>query len=90
MYITPILLNTAMKPFIASCPHCSMMCEILELNCRIFRCGIFKTTMKQIYPHMPKQQCDELKNSNLIYGCGKPFRIDGTSENPDITICGYI
>jgi hypothetical protein len=76
--------------FIISCPHCSMMCEILELNCRVFRCGVYKNTLIQINPHMSKKDCEELKNNDEIYGCGKPFSIDGSFENPDVKKCNYI
>lgn len=74
-------------PFFIKCPHCSMSIEILELNCRIFRCGILKENFTQIDPHLPKEQCDELQKTEKIYGCGKPFRID---ENDNVVICGYI
>lgn len=75
---------------VISCPHCSLYVEVIALNCRIFRCGIIKETMKQIDPHLPKEQCDELVKGDLIFGCGKPFRVDGTIENPEVSICDYI
>ena len=78
------------NPFYVNCPHCNTVCEIVKLNCRIFRCGVYRNTMKQIHPHMTEDKCNELKNSGLIYGCSKPFRIDGDVENPVITICKYI
>lgn len=74
-----------------NCPHCDIVIEILELNCRIFRCGIKKTTGIQIDPHLDKKQCDELFANGEIYGCGKPFKVetkqDGTLYCYD---CGYI
>lgn len=69
------------------CPHCGQMCEILALNCRIFRCGIYKHNYQQIPPHLPKNICDQLSQKKLIYGCGKPFRI---IENNQIIVCDYI
>ena len=33
------------------CPHCDTTIEIIELNCRIFRCGVLKSTGQQIDPH---------------------------------------
>ena len=30
------------NPFVISCPHCGQFIEVLALNCRIFRCGIYK------------------------------------------------
>ena len=35
-----------------TCPHCNITIEVLELNCQIFRCGIYKNTLEQINPHM--------------------------------------
>ena len=61
---------------IIECPHCQQSIEILELNCRIFRCGIYKRNFCQIDPHMPKIFCEELVANNAIYGCGKPFKIE--------------
>ena len=29
------------------CPHCQQLIEIVELNCRIFRCGVLKQTGEQ-------------------------------------------
>ena len=72
---------------IITCPHCGQYIEILELNCRIFRCGIYKKNGKQIDPHLNKIACKELKKKNLIYGCGKPFKI---LEDNTVTICDYI
>jgi hypothetical protein len=63
-----------------------MYIEILAVNCAIFRCGIFKETYIQMNPHTPRQQCDDLKKKDLIYGCGKPFKI----ENQKAIICSYI
>lgn len=60
---------------IVQCPHCEMFIEVLELNCKIFRCGIYKDTYLQIPPHLPKEECDRLFCENLIYGCGRPFII---------------
>jgi hypothetical protein len=79
------------------CPHCHQLIEVLELNCRIFRCGVYKSTFKQIDPHLPKDQCDELALCGEIYGCGKPFQILDRPETGDhgetlydVVICGYI
>ena len=73
---------------IVKCPHCGIMVEVVELNCRIFRCGIYKSTHEQINPHLPKKECEELVLNNLIYGCGKPFCIP---EGTVIAVeCDYI
>ncbi len=59
------------------CPHCTLLIQVhqRELNCRIFRHGTFRATGLQIPPHLSKQHCEALTNTNQIYGCGKPFRI---------------
>ena len=75
------------EELIINCPHCKQLIIIEKLNCRIFRCGIFKSNGKQIDPHSNKNICDELSSNNLIYGCGKPSRID---NNNNVLICEYI
>jgi hypothetical protein len=56
------------------CPHCGDYIIIEELNCGIFRHGVYKTG-EQIDPHMKEKQCLQLVKDCLIYGCGKPFQI---------------
>lgn len=70
------------------CPHCDISIEVVELNCRIFRCGVYKENHSQINPHLPKVECDLLVLNNAIYGCGKPFRIPENATEP--VVCGYI
>lgn len=73
--------------FIIQCPHCGIHIEILELNCKIFRCGVFKKDFRQIDPHASKKMCDLYAESGLIYGCGKPFTV---SESGIAAISQYI
>lgn len=73
--------------YIVCCPNCGEYIEIIQLNCGIFRHGIFKDNMKQINPHESKDKCDYYVKHNLIYGCGKPFRI---IYNQEIKKCDYI
>jgi len=73
--------------FIVQCPHCYDFIEILEINCAIFRHGVYKQTGLQIPPHTNKDICDYLFLNNLIYGCGKPFKI---IDNNKTEICDYI
>ena len=78
-----------------TCPHCQQLIEIVAINCAIFRCGIHKQTGQQVSPHAPKTECDPLSEQGLIWGCGKPFRVE-----PDLTqselggykavVCDYI
>ena len=69
------------------CPHCGRVIEILEINCGIFRCGIFKDNLQQINPHLSKIECEKLLNTDTIIGCSKPFRV---TENGVVEICEYI
>ena len=66
-----------MKYMILECPHCkdNIVVNINEINCKIFRHGIYKDSFKQIDPHLDKENCDKLFNDNKIYGCGKPFEL---------------
>ena len=77
---------------IVQCPHCKDYILVFkkELNCKIFRHGIFKDTMKQIDPHLKKDECDRLVSQNLIIGCGKPFQIIEDNGSFKTIICDYI
>jgi hypothetical protein len=73
---------------ITECPHCKISIVIEALNCRIFRCGIYKHNNQQIHPHASKSECDQLFKTGAIYGCGKPFQVIG--DPPRSVICDYI
>lgn len=78
---------------IVTCPHCGDLIQIYkkELNCRIFRHGVYKKNNQQIPPHLDKLKCDRLASQQLIHGCGKPFRIIRDSNGQEnIQICDYI
>lgn len=68
---------------VLTCPYpdCNITIEVVEINCAIFRCGVYKNVTdygKQIDPHLPKQQCEQLKKEDKIWGCGRPFKlVDG-------------
>ena len=70
------------------CPHCHLPFEVLstEINCGIFRHGMFKNTGQLISPHAPKDQCDSWHQQGLIWGCGKPCRFNGK----EFESCDYI
>lgn len=78
--------------YIFNCPHCNQKIQVGkdEVNCRIFRCGIYKNNCKPIPPHTSKDECDRLKNNNLIYGCSKPFKFVTIDKINSINICDYI
>ena len=77
---------------IVNCPHCDLLIFVYlkEFNCRIFRHGIYKATLKQIDPHLPKIDCDRLKTNDEIIGCGKPFEIIDISNTQIAVSCDYI
>lgn len=76
---------------IVQCPHCGCDVIIEQLNCKIFRHGVFKDSGKQINPHAPKIDCDMYIEKELIYGCGKPFIVLQQSDNSyKAEICDYI
>lgn len=72
------------------CPHqnCQLLIAVEKnmINCKIFRHAIIKGTMENIDPHTKEEECLKLKENNLIYGCGKPFKFDGEK----VEICDYI
>lgn len=75
------------------CPTCQsyvIVC-IKDINCKIFRHGV-DLNYVQINPHLPKSECLKLAKSNLIYGCGNPFKInyDLKINKYHVTKCDYI
>lgn len=74
------------------CPHCQQMVLIAEneINCGIFRHGVYKKNFRQINPHESEIVCNKLFNENLIYGCGKPFKIFKLNETYCASVCEYI
>ena len=70
------------------CPWCKINIEVISVDCGIFRCGIIKSTYKQIPPHSNKERCDGLLENDLIFGCGRPFHINNPTNKP--VKCGYI
>ncbi len=74
-----------------SCPWCDGSIQIFqkELNCKIFRHALHKTTQQPINPHAPKHECEDLVTKGKVYGCAKPFKIIGDSKYK-IEKCDYI
>lgn len=77
---------------IVNCPHCGdyVFVYLKEFNCKIFRHGTFKDSLQQIDPHLSKEKCDLLKSKDLIYGCGKPFKLVEKEGKTVAVICDYI
>ena len=72
------------------CPHCKDYILIKKINCAIFRHGTLKKNGKQIDPHSPKELCNYYIKHDLIYGCGKPFKIIINNGTLETEICDYI
>ncbi len=84
-----------MDPLVFNCPHCSdqLVIDRQDINCAIFRHGVFKATYEQMNPHETKENCDALVAQELIYGCGKPFKLEQLPDDPhnyNIIVCDYI
>jgi hypothetical protein len=78
---------------ISLCPHCFSEFLVYEsdINCGIFRHGVFIDNGEQIPPHLNKEMCDQLAKENKIIGCGKPFKIyKSDSGEFTVEICDYI
>jgi hypothetical protein len=75
---------------ILTCPNCKDLVLIKKINCAIFRHGILKKNGKQINPHSQKELCEYYIKNDLIYGCGKPFRIINNDGVLETEICDYI
>lgn len=89
----PVLYVKDDDTYVFECPHCDMMIQVLkkDVRCQIFRHGVLKKGGKQIGPHTSKDECDRLKQADLIYGCGKPFRMNKRNkECVSVDVCDYI
>ena len=77
--------------FIFNCPHCSeeIIVKISELNCRIFRHGVYKHNYEQVNPHLPQIECERHVSQDLVYGCCKPFEIITDGSKNYVQICEY-
>jgi hypothetical protein len=73
------------------CPHCQGSVIVYEMNCRIFRHGIFLHNGDQIPPHASKIDCDQWAEQGLLAGCGKPFQVIRQEDGTELAIpCDYI
>ena len=75
---------------IVICPHCNENVLIEKLNCKIFRHGILKLNNNQMDPHSSKELCENLIANDLIFGCGKPFKIIQNNNDFIAIVCDYI
>ncbi len=74
------------------CPHCGHLFMTTEntLACAIYRHAVLKSNMEQINPHSSEEECKNFIDNDLIYGCGKPFRVIKKDNNYEAIICDYI
>lgn len=75
--------------YVFACPHCGTLVQVRksEIACKIFRHAHFKATGQMIGPHTDRKTCESLVAQNLVHGCAKPFRFDGTGP---ASKCDYI
>ena len=75
-----------------NCPQCNLeiIVNIHELNCKIFRHGIYKNNYTQVNPHLSYEECEKLINTDNIIGCCKPFQIITINNKLYAIKCDYI
>ena len=74
-------------PFVVLCPHCGDSVLIEQINCRMFRHAVSKTTGEPKHPHASKELCEKAHMEGIIYGCGRPFLLDALGC---AIVCDYI
>lgn len=64
--------NDQDKCYIFECPACQCLIQVEkdQVNCQIFRHGVYKQSFQQINPHEEKDPSNE-----IIHGCGKQFQM---------------
>ncbi len=77
---------------IITCPNCHDITIVKrnQLNCLIFRHGVFKHNFTPIDPHLSKDLCEQLLSENKIYGCSKPFQLILQNSKFYSVKCDYI
>jgi len=75
---------------VEKCPHCLQYITVdpREINCGVFRHGVYRSNFQQMDPHAQKKICDDLYANNQIYGCGRPLRFVQATGKFDV--CDYI
>jgi len=66
------------KMFQVTCPQCQglVIIEENEVNCAIFRHGVFRNSGQPIPPHSKLDQCQRWVENNEIWGCGAAFSLN--------------
>ena len=79
-----------MNEIFVECPHCGGGILVIAINCAIFRHGVFKGVTRQLPPHETKSECDSLSQQGVIWGCGRPFRLEKGDSVYTAVKCEYI
>lgn len=89
MDISVLINDNKEEMFRFNCPHCEVILEVLkkDINCSIFRHGVFKNNWLLIPPHSSKEQINKWIEMDEMIGCGKPFKL---TINGKLSICEYI
>jgi len=81
-------------PLVFACPQCggTVVVQRSEVNCKIFRHGVFRATGEPVPPHASEAECSEWTKTESIWGCGKPFHLVPDSDTGALVAktCGYI
>ena len=87
-----IVKDTDKDCYIFKCPSCDeyIIVNTNEVNCKIFRHGVFKKSHTQIDPHASKDDCDKYLEHDIMYGCGKPFCLKFEDDKWYVDNCEYI
>lgn len=63
---------------VISCAHCkgTIVVNKKDINCKQFVHATYKDNqLKPVNPHASKQQCEELKAKDEVYGCANAFAL---------------
>jgi len=85
--ITVKIINQAEKHQIVYCPNCYGGVYIELLNCGIFVHACLKANFSQVNPHMCKEDIEALMKDDLIWGCGKQFKVDPNEKGYLVEEC---
>jgi hypothetical protein len=71
------------------CPHCELWIQVRreDLNCKIFRHGVFIDSGKPIDPHASKGDVES--QSHNILGCGGPHMIYNDTGKWYVRACSW-
>ena len=75
---------------VITCPHCGGGVFVEQINCGIFRHASLKANLSQVNHHMGKEELDKLIEDDIIWGCGKPFKVDIIDKGFNVYECDYI